>query len=64
MTVKVGEAVYYSRTVMEYAPKCSAAVAYRQFAKELDSQLNQVMPIHLRKLVLPKTEERKAVRIV
>lgn len=64
MTVKVGEAVYYSRTVMEYAPKCSAAVAYRQFAKELDCQLNRVVPIHLHKLVLPQTEERKAVYVV
>ena len=49
MTVKVGEAVYYSRSVLEYAPQSSAAVAYEQAAKELDKRLNQQpVPVYSR----------------
>lgn len=36
-TVKVGESLYYSKTVVEYSPKASASIAYRKFAKELVS---------------------------
>lgn len=64
MTVKVGEAVYYSRPVLDYAPNCSASTAYKNFAKELDKQMNQnhIVPIQLHKLVLPTNENRKAVK--
>lgn len=34
-TVKVGESIYYSMPLMEYSPKCNAAVAYEKFGKEL-----------------------------
>lgn len=34
-TVKVGESVYYSEPLIEYAPECNAAKAYQNFAKEL-----------------------------
>ncbi|MEN3005950.1 ParA family protein [Dehalobacterium formicoaceticum] len=34
-TVKVGEANYYSRSVMEFDPKNKAAIAYTAFAKEV-----------------------------
>lgn len=34
-TVKVGESIYYSMPLMEYSPKCIAAVAYEKFGKEL-----------------------------
>lgn len=34
-TVKVGESIYYSQLLMEYSPKCNAAVAYEKFGKEL-----------------------------
>ena len=34
-TVKVGESVYYSEPLIEYAPGCSACVAYENLAKEL-----------------------------
>ena len=34
-TVKVGERLYYSKTVVEYSPKASAGIAYRKFEKEL-----------------------------
>lgn len=36
-TVKIGESLYYSKTVVEYSPKASAGIAYRKFAKELIS---------------------------
>ncbi len=64
MTVKVGEAVYYSRPVLDYAPNCSASMAYKDFAKELDKQMNpnHIVPIQLHKLVLPVNENRKAVK--
>lgn len=62
MTVKVGEAVYYSKLLLDYAPNCSAATAYKDFAVELDSKINQSFPIHLHKLELPANENRKAVK--
>lgn len=34
-TVKVGESVYYSKPLIEYAPECKANEAYMNFAKEL-----------------------------
>lgn len=34
-TVKVGEAVYYSEPLLEYAPKCKACDAYMKFAEEV-----------------------------
>ena len=34
-TVKVGESVYYSEPLIEYAPECSACKAYENLAKEL-----------------------------
>lgn len=34
-TVKVGESIYYSMPLMEYSPKCNAAIAYEKFGKEL-----------------------------
>jgi chromosome partitioning protein len=34
-TVKVGEAVYYSEPLLEYAPECKACAAYENLAKEL-----------------------------
>lgn len=34
-TVKVGESIYYSMPLMEYSPKCNAALAYEQLGKEL-----------------------------
>lgn len=36
-TVKVGESIYYSMPLMEYSPKCNAAVAYEKFGRELIS---------------------------
>lgn len=36
-TVKVGERLYYSKTVVEYSPKANAGIAYRKFEKELVS---------------------------
>lgn len=41
MTVKVGEAVYYSRSVLDYAPKSNAFIAYQRFAKELVDKLER-----------------------
>lgn len=38
MTVKVGEAVYYSKSVIEYCPASPASTAYQAFAKELLEQ--------------------------
>lgn len=35
MTVKVGESVYYSKSVIEYCPSSPASVAYQTFAQEL-----------------------------
>ena len=34
-TVKVGESVYYSEHLLEYAPECKACEAYENLAKEL-----------------------------
>jgi len=34
-TIKVGESVYYGKTIVEYSPKSSASIAYKKFAKEL-----------------------------
>ena len=34
-TVKVGESVYYSQPLLEYAPKSGACVAYQNLAKEV-----------------------------
>ena len=34
-TVKVGEAVYYSEPLLEYAPETKACAAYVNFGKEL-----------------------------
>ena len=34
-TVKVGESVYYSEPLLEYAPDCKACEAYENLAKEL-----------------------------
>ena len=36
-TVKVGESIYYSMPLMEYSPKCNAAIAYEKFGRELIS---------------------------
>lgn len=62
MTVKVGEAVYYSRPVLDYAPNCSASIAYKNFARELDKKMNHIVPIQLHKLTLPANDIRKAVK--
>ena len=62
MTVKVGEAVYYSKPVLDYAPNCSASIAYKNFARELDKQMTHIVPIQLHKLTLPANEPRKAVK--
>ena len=35
-TVKVGESVYYSEPLIEYAPGNGACEAYRMLAKEVD----------------------------
>ena len=34
-TVKVGESVYYSEPLLEYAPESKACIAYMNFAKEV-----------------------------
>lgn len=34
-TVKVGESVYYSEPLIEYAPESNATKAYKNLAKEL-----------------------------
>lgn len=34
-TVKVGESIYYSEPLLEYAPGCNATVAYMEFGREL-----------------------------
>ena len=38
MTVKVGESVYFSKSVIEYCPSSPAATAYQAFAQELLEQ--------------------------
>ena len=38
MTVKVGESVYFSKSVIEYCPSSPAAAAYQAFAQELLEQ--------------------------
>lgn len=38
MTVKVGESVYYSKSVIEYCPSSPASSAYKAFAQELLEQ--------------------------
>ena len=35
MTVKVGEAIYYSKSVAEYCPTSTASIAYKDFTKEM-----------------------------
>ncbi|ABR50076.1 Cobyrinic acid a,c-diamide synthase [Alkaliphilus metalliredigens QYMF] len=35
MTVKVGEAIYYSKSIAEYSPTSKAGIAYADFAKEI-----------------------------
>lgn len=39
-TVKVGEANYYSRSILEFEPKSKAAAAYENFAKEVLNHAN------------------------
>lgn len=56
MTIKVGEAIYFSKNVLDYAPSCPAATAYKRFAKELDEQLNRDTSLRLHKLVVPKNK--------
>lgn len=46
-TIKMGEAVYNAQSIFEYAPSCPAATAYRNFAVELDSQINHVVPLQI-----------------
>lgn len=45
MSVKVGEAVYYSQSVIDYAPKSKVALSYQIFAKELDGKINHYIPL-------------------
>lgn len=61
MTIKVGESVYCAKSVIEYAPTSSAATAYKKIAEELNSQFNMGVTPRLHKLVVPKTEDGKAV---
>ncbi len=35
MTVKVGESIYYSKSIAEYSPSSKAGTAYADFAKEI-----------------------------
>jgi chromosome partitioning protein len=35
MTVKIGEAIYYSKSIAEYSPSSKASIAYADFAKEM-----------------------------
>lgn len=46
-TVKMGEAVYNAKSILEYAPSCTAATAYQNFAIELDKQINHFKPIKI-----------------
>ena len=34
-TVKVGESIYYGKSLEEYCPKASVSAAYRKLAKEI-----------------------------
>lgn len=45
MSVKVGEAVYYSQSVIDYAPKSKVALSYQNFARELDGKINHYIPL-------------------
>ena len=45
MSVKVGEAVYYSQSVIDYAPKSKVALSYQSFARELDGKINHYIPL-------------------
>lgn len=45
MSVKVGEAVYYSQSVIDYAPKSKVALSYQNIAKELDGKINHYIPL-------------------
>lgn len=45
MSVKVGEAVYYSQSVIDYAPKSKVALSYQNFANELDGKINHYIPL-------------------
>lgn len=45
MSVKVGEAVYYSQSVIDYAPKSKVALSYQSFANELDGKINHYIPL-------------------
>lgn len=58
MTIKVGESVYFLKSVLDYAPDCSASIAYRKLAEELDSLLNVESTPRFHKLVVPNDEER------
>lgn len=45
MSVKIGEAVYYSQSVIDYAPKSKVALSYQSFAEELDRKINNRISI-------------------
>ena len=45
MSVKVGESVYYSQSVIDYAPKSKVALSYQSFARELDGKINHYIPL-------------------
>lgn len=45
MSVKIGEAVYYSQNVIDYAPKSKVALSYQSFAEELDRKINNRISI-------------------
>lgn len=45
MSVKIGEAVYYSQSVIDYAPKSKVALSYQSFAEELDQKINNRISI-------------------
>ena len=45
MSVKVGEAVYYSQSVIDYAPKSKVALSYQNFARELDGKINHYISL-------------------
>ena len=45
MSVKIGEAVYYSQSVIDYAPKSKVALSYQSFAEELDWKINNRISI-------------------
>ena len=59
-TVKVGDAISRGLTVMEYAPESKASIAYRAFAKELISYVEQSAPAQRSALhVLPGGGDRR-----